>query len=317
MVSYLDFEKPVAELEAKVEELRAVAARSEERIRTRVDARAPLRREHLRRYRGHVLKELAGLLEEVRAVPEEADREALEMLFSAIVVKFSHVPADTAQAPGQRVERRIRKGLPTEFFVRRGLELARRWEALEDAAPKGTPPPLVFLGDARRLRSVLPRGARTPLVLSSPPYGGTYDYAAHHALRLSWLGMSAPELERYEIGARRNLSPGVSRARAPARDPADGSADPDETQAQDHLARWDRELGEALRATAEVLTPGGVAVWMLGDGQVAGRRVPADRQLHALSGAAGARILASASQLRADYTGGPERREHLIAFCRR
>src|SRR5690349_13384890 len=65
--------------------VQAVAAASERRVRERVDVRANLPKAEREWYEVHVLKELAGLLEEIRAVADERDRLAMEMVFSAIV----------------------------------------------------------------------------------------------------------------------------------------------------------------------------------------------------------------------------------------
>ena len=78
-------------------------------------------------------------------------------------------------------KKRIRKGLSTELFLRKAQELSERWAALNEVAEG--PPPLLFEGDARSLPRIL-GSKRMDLILTSPPYGGTYDYAAHHARRI-------------------------------------------------------------------------------------------------------------------------------------
>ncbi len=270
---------------AFLEALRGVASRSEARVRARVDVRAPLSAEERAYYVSHTLKELAGIREEILAVPDRQNREALMLVFSAIVVKFSKQRADTAP---EKTERRIRKGLPTEFFVRKGEELEERWAALFEATSKAAPRPLLHEGDALDLPKGLPEGFRADLLLTSPPYGGTYDYASHHARRYAWLGLAPEALESREIGARRALKgPGAK-------------------------ARWDRELGAALASMRRALAPAGVVVLLIGDAQLGGRRVAADLQVRELAPSAGLALLAGASEERADFTGGEPRREHLL-----
>jgi hypothetical protein len=254
---------------------RAVAAASEARVRGRVPIIVDLPKREVAWYAPHILKELGGLLEEIRAHPEE--REALEIVFSAIVVKCSKQRAETSD---RETARRLRKGLPTEFFLRKAEELVERMAALTEVA-RG-PRPLLFEGDARRLPQIL-GGRRVELVVTSPPYGGTYDYATHHARRVAWLGLDPRSLHRHEVGARRR-----------ARDP-------------DARARWDRELGAVLRAVAATLTPGGRAVLVQGDGVLAGQPVPAVPQVATLAAPTGLAFVAAASQPR---RGGRE--EHLI-----
>ncbi|MFI5308780.1 MAG: DNA methyltransferase [Polyangiales bacterium] len=263
------------------------------RVRERVKARAPLSARQRAHYGPHVLLELAGLLEELRRVQPESDRRALEVVFSSLLVKFSNKLADTSEAPA---EKRIRKGLVSEFFLRKGQELSRRWEALAAAAPADARAPSLVCGDSRALPRLL-SAKRFELVLSSPPYGGTYDYHSHHDLRYAWLGLDASAAERAEIGARRRLSAGGSTA-AGAR-------------------RWDAELDASLRAMAAVCAEGAWVVLVLGDAEVAGTPVDALLQLERLAPAAGLTVIASAAEPRRDYRGGPQRSEHIVLLRNR
>jgi len=269
-----------------LETARRLAARSEERVRARVDARAPLEGEELRWYHPHVLKELAGLLEEIRA---DEDRRAFEMVFSSILMKVSKQRSDT---DGREVERRIRKGLSTELFLRRAKELEQRWARLGKACAKleEVHRPRMIQGDARDLATLMEGREPIDLIVTSPPYAGTYDYVDHHARRYPWLGLEPAPLAKGEIGARRALSgPGG-------------------------VTRWDRELGDTLAAMRAVLAEGGHAVLLLGDGQIGETRVEAERQVERLAPLAGLSVLAVASQSRRDYAGHRNRREHLIAL---
>ncbi|NOY92127.1 MAG: hypothetical protein GXP55_13095 [Deltaproteobacteria bacterium] len=270
-------------------QLNDLAMRSEERVRDREPVVAPVPRHHVRWYAGHILKELGGLWEEIRTVPREDDRRAFELLLSSLVMKFSY---RRSESDDRGVERKLRKGLVTEHFHRRGLGLVERWAELEEAAPPDSPAPWLVEGDARRLPRLLGPPARADLVITSPPYGGTYDYVAHHELRYPWLGLDPQQLERYEVGARRNLS------------------------SVGAVGRWERELLEVMRALAEVMVPRAVAVLLVGDAQLDGERVAADRQLRDVAERSGFSYIASASQPRPDFTGHGTRQEHLVLLER-
>lgn len=276
--------RPPGPRERFLEAAEQVAAASEARVRGRVPIHVDLPARELRWYAPHVLKELGGLLEELRAVEPFADRRALAMVLSSIVVKVSRQRADTAE---RTAEKRIRKGLATELFSRKARELAERWAALHGAA-KG-PPPKLFEGDARRSPRMLKR-RRVELILTSPPYGGTYDYAAHHARRIAWLGLDDRALRRHEIGARRKLS------------------------RREGAARWEREVSGMLAAMRAVLRDDGLAVLVMGDAELGGRRVAAPAQLARLAPRHGLALAATASQPRRDFRGGRPREEHLIAL---
>lgn len=268
-----------------------VAAASEARVRGRVPIRVDLPPQEIEWYAPHVLKELGGLLEEIRTVSPFADRRALAMVFSSIVIKVSRQRADTAERVAAK---RIRKGLATEFFLRKAHELAGRWARLA-AVAKGPPPELLEV-DALRL-SIHPwwRRRKADLILTSPPYGGTYDYAAHHRRRIAWLGLDDRKLRRHEMGSRRSLT----------RD--------------EGIARWEREVDSMLSSMRAVLSDDGLIVLVTGDAQIGegpvGRhRIEAPAQLARLAPRRRLRVAAVASQRRVDYRGGPPRQEHLVAL---
>lgn len=271
------------------------------RVRKRIPARAPLSAQERQLYDAHVLLELAGLLAEIETVTPLEDRRAMKVLLSAIVVKFSRQRADTTR---QTTEKRIGKGVPTRFWGRKGEELVERWAALAEACrtTPDTAPPRILEGDARELATLLEPGWRADAVITSPPYGGTYDYARHHARRYPWLGVAADRFERQEIGARRRLG-GAWEAGSKRR--GGGSVD-----------AWNGEVLAVLKSLAARLAPQGWVVWVMGDGQIGRERVPADRQLRELAPRAGLGVVAVASQERPDWRGGEPRAEHLIAMRR-
>lgn len=271
----------------------AVTEASLEHVRARDNVRAPLPRTEVAWYAPHVLKELAGLWVEIGRVGAEADREALTLVFSSLVVKFSRQRADTSEIA---VDKRLRKGLASEFFLRKCRELVERWEALRERVaslgqPTGALRPTVLSGDARAVDRLVP-DRLFELILSSPPYGGTYDYVQHQARRFPWLGIDPARFDQNEIGARRQV------------------ADPD-----DGLEAWSRDLTSVLVATRRVALPGAQLVLVMGDTKWRGRIVPAPAQLKELAPACGWRFVAAASEPRVDWHGGSARREHLVQFA--
>ena len=270
----------------------SVSRASEERVRAKAPSRAPLSPHDIKLYAPHVLRELAGLLTEIQSVEDEDTRQFLEIVFSSMAIKFSQQKADTSR---EQSEKKIGRLVPTRFFLRKTLELCERLGALNDASPTDGPTPSLYVGDARKLPQVLPRGHRYDLVLSSPPYGGTYDYHAHHRLRLAWLQIKGGQFEKHEVGSRRRLS----------QDPKGAG-------------QWDREMLDVLKAiVARLYTRGAHApliVFVMGDGHVGGRRIPADKQLEFLAHEAGLECVAVSSETREDWQGGPARKEHLIAL---
>lgn len=273
-----------------VEAVERAGRASTQRVQNRVAIRAELPSDLRERHPVHVLKELAGLLTEIRRCRSEADRAAMEMVFSSIVVKCSTQRSDT---DARQEARSLRKGLATEMFVRKGRELGSRWAALSRAVPRDAHDPRFVCSDVRRLVHTLGGQYRCDLVLTSPPYGGTYDYVEHHRLRAAWLGIGLGAMASGELGARRRLSEGAEEAAT---------------------ARWDEEVLAMLENMKGCLRREGFAVLLMGDGEVGGVRVPADAQLERLAPRAGLSFVTAASQARQDMRGGEARAEHLVAL---
>jgi len=266
---------------AFIKAARRVAANSEERVRGRVKIHVDLPKPVLEWWDGHVIKELGGLREEIGNVEGFEERRALAMVFSSILTKVSKQRSETDRA---QASRRIRKGLSTELFLRRAKELARRWDDFEKVA-KG-PPPRLMEGDARGLQRLV--GKRTfDLVLTSPPYGGTYDYADHHARRMAWLDLDDSNLRRFEVGARRRMNHANSRD------------------------VWEEEVDQMMRAMASVLSPDGAIVLVMGDGRAGGEIIRVPEQLQRILPQYDLELSGVASQER--HAG---REEHILLIRR-
>lgn len=276
------------ERDAFLDAATAVVEASLERVQTRTKVLAPLSRDHAALYGGHVIKELAGLLEELENVESVRDRRALTAVFSSLVVKLSKKRADTSD---EIIEKRIRKGLASELFIRKADELSRRWAELRAHTPREAEEPRLWTGDVRDARELLGERYRADLVVTSPPYGGTYDYHAHHALRLAWLQLDDRGFARGELGARRTL-------RGP-----------------EALARFDREVVQMLSSIRRVTKDDGLVVLVIGDAEIGRQRISPIAQLDALASRAKLRLIAGASEEKVDFRGGAPREEHVLALA--
>lgn len=265
----------------------AVTERCRERVRAREAARAPISKQEAQRFEPHVLRELAVILEEVRRVELKADREALELVLSSLLTKLSKRKSDT---DGRGAAKRIGRFIPTEMFGRKCEELVQR---LDDLAGRARGPASVnlHLDDMRQVKLARP----ADILLTSPPYGGTYDYISHHDGRIEWLGLDGSALDKREIGARRHLA----------------DAKPEQ---------WDAEVRAMLVAMERMLAPAGRAFLVMGDGEVARQPVPVVEQLQRLGPPAGLEVAAWASAPRRDWRRGTSevgaRFEHLVALRR-
>jgi SAM-dependent methyltransferase len=282
--------------ERLVAEAARIAEESGERARKRKRPEVPKwAGAEIARFHAHVLYELLGLRELVFAVEPDEVGWALRLCLSSILVKFMKAGPE---APRDGAEKRIARGVPSRMLADRATELAQGLAALERRVPPGTPPPEIREGDARQLP--LPTGAAA-LVVSSPPYAGTYDYVAQHETRFVWLGLSTRDFRRVQLGARGGAGVGAVSAHA-----------------------WRLAEAAFVGEIARVLRPGGHAVLVVGDGILGGQPEHAPDGIAAVGEPVGLEAVARASQARpihdrrlAEIFSAHPRREHILLLRKR
>jgi hypothetical protein len=126
------------------------------------------------------------------------------------------------------------------------------------------------------------------LLLTSPPYAGTYDYTWHQDRRYGIFNSEKAFPVTREIGSRR------SQGRAYASD-----------------------MKAVLQRLAPALTPSGRMLLLIGDGVVGEMPLKADEMVASIAASMGWAVTAGASQHRRDWSGGPDRREHLLLLERK
>jgi SAM-dependent methyltransferase len=278
-----------------VETARTIAEESAERARRRLRPDIPVwARKETERFSPHVALELLGLRALVMQTPDDELGRALRLSLSSLLVKFMRAGPE---APRDGATKRIARGLPSRFFAGRVEELARALAEFEKAVPRGTPLPICELGDARAYPDV--SRASVDLVVSSPPYAGTYDYAEHHVARFLWLGLAQRRFDDTQIGARDR---GLGAAPRPW---------------LEGRRRWLAEMGRVLR-------PGAHAVLVVGDGVVGNRMEDAAAAVAHDAPGAGFVPVARASQARPlrdkrllALLGAQVRYEHIVLLRRK
>lgn len=263
--------------------LEDIAALSEDRVRSRQPVRANLKREHLALYQPHIVKELAGLFEEIKKVESPLMRNTMELLFSAISTKFSKRRSDTHE---DETPRRLRKGLVTEFFLRRGKEWIERLADFAHGVPNAELRSEAIVADSRKHPKELKQHHPFGLIVTSPPYAGVYDYVQHHAIRMDWLKIDDSSMRKAELGARRHAD-------------RHGSSND-----------WQKSYLQSLREMNKTLCVGAHAVIITGDGELDGRRIDARRQLEELAERSNFILCGGASQERAKTR--QRKQEHIL-----
>jgi DNA modification methylase len=267
------------ELEAFVELAQGVAQFAAARRERRAGATRRYPREDVELFDPHVLLELdslrAGIASEKGVGPRV--RDALELVLSAILVKVSRRASDTSTV---MTNRRLAGGFTTRLFASKAQELARRLAEFAQLLPADAPAVRLDEDDAARLRSIA--ASTVDVVITSPPYAGTYDYLSHHAGRMRWLGLKIEPFATGEIGSRRRYA-----------------------QLDAHAAQraWARELGGALSAIRRVCRPGAQVVLLLADSAVRGQAIRAEATVASVAKNAAFDLVARASQTRPHFHG--------------
>lgn len=273
---------------------REVAMHAESRRKERLGATRRYPEADVELFDPHVLLELDGLRDGLEKLSSGGISDVLHLVLSSILTKVSRKRGDTAETVEE--PRRLATGYTIRLFDRKAEELAQRIEDYSQMLPKPPPPVEVECEDARECRSVRP--STIDLVLTSPPYPGTYDYVAHHETRLRWLGMSSDGLDRGEIGSRR-------RAEDAGWEPA---------------RRWfEQDMVRVLEACAKGMRPGARLILIAADGLVQGRALRVDDLLLEALAQAGLRWVATGSQSRPNRNRAApgaflasSRKEHVI-----
>lgn len=286
------------ELDALLEDAAKVAALATERRRARTGASRRYGREDVAAFAPHVLLELDGLRVGIETQARPETRDDLSLVLSAIVVKVSQRRGDTSDDVDTR---RIAAGFPTKLFVRKAEDFARRVRELDELVPAPRPHASVFAANAFDLARVAP--ASVDAVVTSPPYAATYDYYAHHELRLRWLAMSGRAFERGELGARRHYAA------------LDGRA---------ALDTYHDEWRRLFASLARVVRPGSMVAMLVADSAVRRTALRADEAIRAVAVEGGNfRPVARASQERPHFHGPTQaafrdgaRREHALVLER-
>jgi hypothetical protein len=270
---------------------REIAVEASERARKRIRPEIPpwAKREN-ERFFPHVALELFGLRELVGATDEDVIGIALRASFSSILVKFMRLPEYGATETPQRIGR----GMPSKFFAGRVEELAQSLAALAQRVPAGTPVPKIRIGDARHLDEAADR--EFDLIVSSPPYAGTYDYAEHHDVRFLWLGLPREKFDRVQVGAR-----------------TEDFGSP--------VKRWQKDRSHWLGEMGRVTKPGAIVMLVMGDGVVGNQPEDAAESIRFDAPKAGLELVAGAFQSRpprdrrlGDIFAGHTRREHILVL---
>jgi len=201
------------------------------------------------------LSELARIVAWIRAEPRSDVQEWLSVSLSRIVNRVSrqesetrYVAVDKDASPGETL-RRFTDSCATTAAMLKARDPVHADVQVECADVRTRLP----LGDATIDR-----------IITSPPYANSMDYYLYHKQRMNILGYDFKAVQNAELGSRHEFSS----LRAPAE-------------------KWKRDYAAVLAEFRRVLRPGGVAIVIIGDSQIAGEKIDAGRLTEAIAGSIG------------------------------
>jgi len=217
---------------------------------------------------GYARRQLASLATAVDRVRDDVTRDALWCGFSRLII--------TKQS-GASLAMDLSHSRPHKSFDRAPAKPFRKFLAAMDrvlencidrnSAGRG-PAPCIHEGDARDLPL---SDASVDLVLTSPPYLNAIDYMRCSKFSLVWMGHSIGELRNL-----RSNSVGTEAGKAAAQDDQDIRGIMAELHLRPRLrptdeavlARYIDDMRRAVREVARVLSPGGRAVYVVGENTI-------------------------------------------------
>jgi hypothetical protein len=266
-----------AELKRLLELAADCATQADGRRRAKSGASRRFPRADVELFEPHVLLELDSLRVGIESLRGDSARADLELVLSAVLVKLSRKPGDTARRTTQR---RTAGGFAARLFMDTTRELVERFQAFNRLLPKPPPTAIVLQDDATKLERLPPEPVSA--IITSPPYAATYDYLSHHELRLRWLDLDSAPLARGEIGSRAAYA---------------------KLKPKEARATWAKELERFFRAVARVLSSGAPLVVLMADSAVGDVALRADEIVAEAGRACGFTPAARASQPRPHFHG--------------
>lgn len=191
-------------------------------------------------FRADVCQALAAIREEIRKVDDARTKQALEAVFSSIIVKVSNQDSDTRYAA-------VTKSHSYESVFEAFAESAQILASLSMTLPLLLETPASVLN--RNIFDVRPTDipGDVGLVVTSPPYPNAYEYWLYHKYRMWWLGYDPLAVKSKEIGARAHFFSG-------RRDKEDFHA----------------QMACVFKLLADVMREGGYCCFVVGDSKIHG-----------------------------------------------
>jgi hypothetical protein len=212
-------------------------------------------------FTSEVAMTLTRLRESIRTVSDASVRQALEGVFSSIIVRVSNQDSDTRYAA---VEKNVSADRVYEAFRQAGRSLA----SLSLSDELWERPPTTIIN--KSIFDVTPKELPTEvgLVVTSPPYPNAYEYWLYHKYRMWWLGFDPNVVKSGEIGARAHFFSGRRK-----------------------LENFEEQMSKVFALLRSVMRKGAYCCFVIGDSKIHGEIVDNSAHLESAASASGFQLV--------------------------
>ncbi len=199
----------------------------------------------------HVIKELTIIRSLIDHVSAPRLRDFLDLSLSRIIVSVSNQDTESRYT---RVKKHIARGHPFRLFAQTVKSMRESLEEFHVSIPSNVVA-RIFNHDTRHINFI--KKGSVDLIVTSPPYLNSWDYALYNRFRFVWLRHEIRHYEEVEIGKHlRTLRNGAK-----------------------ELARYRADMQHCMGQFARVLRPGAHCCIVNADSVVDGRLVGTNQVL--------------------------------------
>jgi DNA modification methylase len=238
---------------------------------------------------GYARRQLASLSIAIARVRNEVTRNVLLCALSRLIITKSSGASLAMDLSHSRPHKKFRSAPVKPFRKFLGAVDYVVENCVKRSAGRG-PATRVHLGDARKLPV---RDASIDLVVTSPPYLNAIDYIRCSKFSLVWMGHRIPDLRCVRSGSIGAESVGEgSEGDSDIRTIIDRLKLSPRLRSRDLalLTRYIHDMRRAMGEVARVLTPGGKAVYVVGENMIRGTYVRNSRVIIAIANLCGLRL---------------------------
>ena len=197
---------------------------------------------------------LSLIKKQTETIENESESIFCKLVLSSIINSASNQESDTRYAAVQKPKLNI--DYIASLYIKKFQSTLENFKNIKDDFANIDANPILY--NSKKCYEVIAENS-VDLILTSPPYPNTYDYYLYHKHRMNWLDFDVKYSMNSEIGSRREFS-----------------------SLKKPKEKFDDDMYEILSACNKTLKKNGIAVLVMGDGQIQGELYEAKENMEAI-----------------------------------